>query len=215
MTTDDAQQPTPPATLDAPAILDETALGASPDLGLVISHLEDLTPVDGQQAGVRDEMLAFANTHPDALHRTCTDGHFTASALVVEEGSDRFIILFHTKLQKWLQPGGHVDGDANLAANALREAVEETGIAGLRVVAPAIDLDIHEVRPPKEAPHLHLDVRFVVLAPPGSVPVGNHESESLRWVTIDDLGELGADNGLIRLSARGLPVARSAQGITG
>lgn len=215
MTTDEERWPTPPATFDAPVILDEVALGASTDLELVISHLDGLTPVDEQQERVRNEMLAFANAHSDALHRSCVDGHFTASALVVEEGSDRFIILFHTKLQKWLQPGGHVDGDANLAANALREAIEETGISGLRVVVPAIDLDIHEVRPPKEAPHLHLDVRFVVLAPAGSVPVGNHESESLRWVTIGDLRDLGADNGLLRLSSRGLPVARSAQAISG
>jgi 8-oxo-dGTP pyrophosphatase MutT (NUDIX family) len=211
MTTGEQPRPTSPATIDAPVILDETSLGASADLARVITHLEELTPADEQQAGVRDDMLAFANAHPDALHRSCVEGHFTASALVVEEGSDQFIILFHTKLQKWLQPGGHVDGDANLAANALREASEETGIAGLRVVAPAIDLDIHEVRPPKEAPHLHLDVRFVVLAPAGSVPIGNHESESLRWVTLDGLEDLGADNGLVRLSTRGLPVARSAQ----
>ncbi|CAM8642701.1 MutT NTP pyrophosphohydrolases including oxidative damage repair enzymes [Acidimicrobiia bacterium] len=214
MTAGDSPRPTSSASIDAPLILNESALGESPDLAGVITHLEELTPADEQQASVRDDMLAFANAHPDALHRSCVDGHFTASALVVEEGSDRFIILFHTKLQKWLQPGGHVDGDANLAANALREATEETGISGLRVVVPAIDLDIHEVRPPKEAPHLHLDVRFVVLAPSGSVPIGNHESESLRWVTLDELAELGADNGLVRLSTRGLPVARSAQSIT-
>ena len=211
MTTDEPVSAPASATLDAPVILDDASLGSDPDLAVVIAHLESLEPVDDQQREVRDTMLAFAHAHPDALHRSCIEGHFTASALVVEERSNRFIILFHTKLQKWLQPGGHVDGDANLAANALREASEETGIEGLRVVMPAIDLDIHEVRPPREQPHLHLDVRFVALAPTGSVPIGNHESESLRWVTLDDLPGLGADNGLHRLSSRGLPVALRAQ----
>ena len=211
MNADEPVDASTPATLDAPVILDDDGLGSDPDLAAVVAHLESLDPVDDQQSEVRGTMLAFAHAHPDALHRSCIEGHFTASALVVEEGSDRFIILFHAKLQKWLQPGGHVDGDANLAANALREASEETGMEGLRVLMPAIDLDIHEVRPPQEQPHLHLDVRFVVLAPAGSVPVGNHESESLRWVTLDDLPGLGADNGLRRLASRGLPVALRAQ----
>ena len=148
----------------------------------------------------------FARAHSDALFRTCPEAHFTGSALVVEEGTERFILLFHTKLQKWLQPGGHVDGNANLSASALREAQEETGIEGLRVVRPAFDLDIHEVRPPNEPPHLHLDIRFLVLAPDGSVPVGNHESRELHWVTERELDDFDVDESVRRLVRQGLPL---------
>ena len=150
----------------------------------------------------------FARSHPDALHRASTEGHFTGSALVVDPSSGKVLVLLHAKLARWLQPGGHADGDANLAHVALREAEEETGIAGLAVVVPAVDLDIHEVRPPGEAPHLHLDVRYVVLAPPGPRPSGNHESHALRWVAPEELPELGADEGLVRLAAAGTAVAR-------
>ena len=152
----------------------------------------------------RDSILGLLDTGVDALDRTCRPGHLTGSALVVDPSDRRILVLFHTKLQRWLQPGGHADGDADLARVALREAVEETGIPGLRVVEPAVDLDVHRVEPPAEDAHDHHDVRFLVLAPPGSVPVGNHESEALRWVSEADLSSLGADAGLCRLARRAL-----------
>jgi 8-oxo-dGTP pyrophosphatase MutT (NUDIX family) len=190
----------------------DPALGGCPDLDSARSTLSAIRPPDSQQASVRLEMLAFLDAHPDALHRSCLEGHLTGSALVVDASASRVLLLFHRKLQRWLQPGGHVDGDANLAAAARREATEETGIEGLRVVVPPLDLDIHEVRPPAEAPHLHLDVRYLVLAPDGAVEKGNHESEALRWFTADDLvtagDELALDPGTVRLIERGLSVAR-------
>jgi len=152
----------------------------------------------------QDRILELLDTRADPLDRTCRPGHLTGSALVVDPSDRRILVLFHSKLRRWLQPGGHADGDADLARVALREAVEETGITGLRVVEPAVDLDVHIVDPPAEDPHEHHDVRFLVVAPPGAVPVGNHESEALRWVDAADLLSLGADRGLVRLAERAL-----------
>jgi len=153
----------------------------------------------------RVQVLELLDTHGAALaDRTCAPGHLTGSALVVEEGTGRMLVLFHRKLQRWLQPGGHADGDHELAGVALREASEETGIDGLRVVVPAIDLDIHEVdHGDALGTHLHLDLRFLVLAPEGSVPEGNHESEALRWVDLDELRQLADETGIMRLAAHG------------
>ncbi|MCD9623152.1 NUDIX hydrolase [Rhabdothermincola salaria] len=185
-----------------PQLLTADRLASSGELSSLVADLHRHEPADAGQARLRDQMLEFASANPDALHRSCAAGHFTGSALVLDPDSGRVLVLFHTKLRKWLQPGGHTDGEANLAATALREATEETGIDGLVVVAPPADLDIHEVRPPKEAAHLHLDVRYLVLAPSGARAVGNHESEALRWVAPVDLPALGADEGLIRLAER-------------
>lgn len=178
-------------------------LASSTALADALVHI-DTAIVPAAIEATRRQMLAFAAAHPDALLRTCAPGHFTGSALVVDPTTGRLLVLHHTKLQRWLQPGGHADGDANLAAVALREAAEETGIDGLRVALPAIDLDIHLVSPPREPAHHHYDVRFLVLAPPGARVSGNHESTALRWVALDELAGLGCDPGLVRMARTGL-----------
>ena len=80
---------------------------------------------------------------------------------------------------------------------------------GANHVLRGVDLDIHRVDPPAEDAHLHHDVRFVVLAPPGAVIDANHESEAQRWAGLECLDLLGADAGLRRLAANGLALARS------
>jgi 8-oxo-dGTP pyrophosphatase MutT (NUDIX family) len=175
----------------------------------LVSLLLSLDGLDPAQAEVRQTMLGFAAAHPDALHRSCSEGHFTGSALVVEQGTGRILMLFHTKLRKWLQPGGHTDGEATMAATALREATEESGIDALRVFTAPIDLDIHEVRPPAEPPHLHHDIRFLVLATRGALPIGNHESESIRWMRPEELPSLDVDESVLRLVRSGLATART------
>lgn len=156
------------------------------------------------------EILAFIDDHDDALHRTCLEGHLTGSALVVDAAREKVLVMLHAKLGLWLQPGGHADGEANLARVAFDEATEETGIEGLRVAWPPVDCDIHSIpERPGEPAHLHLDVRFVVLAPPGATAVANHESHGLRWVDLDGLNELAGDASLRRLARVGLAAAQA------
>lgn len=154
----------------------------------------------------RDRTLAFVDAHPDALHRSCAPGHLTGSALVVDPATERILLLFHAKVRRWLQPGGHADGDGNLAAVALREASEETGIEGLRVDPVPIDLDVHRFRSAKgdEPDHDHHDARFLVLTPPAAVVRTNHESEGARWVSLEQMDGLDVDRGTVRMARAGL-----------
>ena len=122
------------------------------------------------------------------------------------------LLVHHRKLGRWLQPGGHADGEADLFRVALREAREETGLVTFKTLPggdpPApLDLDIHEIPPHGGEPaHLHLDVRFLLVAAPGEVPRASEESAAVRWVPRERLGETSDEESLRRMERRGREV---------
>ena len=189
---------------------DAPELASSSDLAVTRAQLAAAQVAPGEPEDHRRFVDRFVQDHPDASVRSNQVGHLTGSALVVDAVGERTLLMLHRKLHRWFQPGGHADGDTNLAAVALREATEETGLEGLHVVVPAIDVDVHRVEPPSEAPHLHLDTRFLVIAPDQAEEVPNEESLALRWVGPGELDDLDPplDESTRRLVARGLAVAR-------
>ena len=161
----------------------------------------------GALAAVRARVLDLCDGTADPLDRGSLPDHLTASAVVVAPGRGA-LLLHHRKLRRWFQPGGHVDGDGNLLAAACREAAEETGMAGLRPVLPALDLDVHDVPYPDGSFHVHHDLRFLLLAAPDGEAAPNEESTGATWVTGDaDLDALDADASTRRLVHRGLAIA--------
>lgn len=193
---------------------DDPRLRSTTDLAEALAQLDRAALEDPEADGHRQHVLAFVAEHADAAERSCALGHLTGSALVVDASGTRTLLMLHRKLGRWFQPGGHADGDANLAAVALREATEETGIADLVVVVPAVDVDVHRVEPPHEPAHLHLDTRFLVIAPEAATEQGNEESLALRWITEADLDDLvpSVDASTRRLVRRGLQVAADLLG---
>ena len=142
----------------------------------------------------------------DPYGRGGNHGHFTGSAFVVSADGRRTALMHHRKLDRWLQPGGHADGDRDLRRVALREAEEEIGLTGLVAEPDIFDLDRHWIPDRAGEPgHWHYDVRFVVRATGEETLRGNGESRALAWRDIGGLvaGD-GIDTSLSRMARRWL-----------
>jgi 8-oxo-dGTP pyrophosphatase MutT (NUDIX family) len=152
------------------------------------------------------ERLQASRGGADPYSRERTTGHFTGSAWVVSADGQRTLLTHHRKLDRWLQPGGHADGDVDLARVALREAEEETGLRDLVVEEAIFDLDRHAI--PARGPdpeHWHFDVRFVVRATGSEDFVVSEESHALAWRGIADLlDEPHVDDSVRRMARKWL-----------
>jgi len=127
--------------------------------------------------------------HPRAYHRDHLPGHITGSAWVVNHERSKVLLLHHGKLNTWLQPGGHADGDENVLKVALRELEEETGLRPVNLLTPGIfDLDIHPIPERKDFPsHFHYDVRFLFEADEQDKIIVSEESFDVKWISFSKL----------------------------
>jgi 8-oxo-dGTP pyrophosphatase MutT (NUDIX family) len=163
------------------------------------------------EAATVGRFCAFVGHHPDCFERACQPGHVTASAWIVSHDHRRFLLTHHRKLGRWLQLGGHADGDPDVARVALREAREESGMSLFdQLVDPVgsagsalLDIDVHAIPArPGEPRHEHFDFRFLLAAKPGQPLRISDESTDLRWFSRDRMAEIGNEQSLLRLARK-------------
>jgi 8-oxo-dGTP pyrophosphatase MutT (NUDIX family) len=175
----------------------------------LLDELRAYVPADAREAAMRDRLVAFVARYAGAFERALLVGHVTASAWIVDPARTRALLTHHRKLGKWLQLGGHADGDPDVRRAALREAQEESGLRSLRFVSDAIyDVDVHAIPArPGEPAHDHYDVRFAFEADPDEPLTTSAESKELAWIPLDALAAYGADESVLRLARKtaGLP----------
>lgn len=180
--------------------------------------MSDLNPAQAQvlrlltdcpgaaDADVLELFRDLARLSPDCCERTFLAGHFTGSAWLVAADGLRVLLTHHRKLDRWLQLGGHADGDSDLARVALREAEEESGLSGLVVEPQPFDLDRHAIPARGHEPeHWHYDVRFVMRATGSEDFVVGEESLDLAWRDIAAIAlDAQADESLRRMARKWL-----------
>jgi 8-oxo-dGTP pyrophosphatase MutT (NUDIX family) len=165
-----------------------------------------------EERACAERIRALVRARADCFERSCPPGHVTGSAFVVSADLRRVLLVHHRKLDRWLQPGGHADGESDVARVALREAEEETGLTGLRFLGPdgapgepvPFDLDVHEIPArPGEPAHEHHDVRFLLAAAPGAEDArASAESHAVRWFPLAALDGPGVDASVLRMARK-------------
>ena len=182
-----------------------------PLLDLLEVHRHRWPEDDERVTLIRD----FVITHPDCFERSCVPGHITGSAWIVSADQRTVLLTHHRKLERWLQLGGHADGDPDPRQVALREAREESGLVRFDMLPGPegqlpLDLDIHTIPAHGREPmHLHYDIRFLLLAGPGQELRISDESHDLRWVPWNDLAQCTTEPSIQRMAARAQSLLRA------
>ncbi|GAB3785470.1 NUDIX hydrolase [Dyella agri] len=168
--------------------------------------LDDYLARHPEEGGVVADFEEFLTSDAAVFERSRLAGHFTGSAWLVSADGERVLLTHHRKLQRWLQLGGHADGDANLARVALREAEEESGLGELVVEPEIFDLDAHRIPARGNEPeHWHYDVRYVVRATGSEAFAVSEESLALAWKPVRGIVDNPqADTSLRRMARKWL-----------
>ncbi len=173
----------------------------------LIRELQAFMPYDAQERVDTQQTIAFlqATSAPDCFLRMHLSGHAVASALLLSPDCKKTLLTHHAFLDRWLQFGGHADGSPDMAETAVRETVEESGIADVKLLVPQIiDVEIQKIpdRPERGEPeHLHYDIRYLAQAMTEDFKV-SEESHNLRWFSYMELFNMNASSGLLRMAEK-------------
>jgi 8-oxo-dGTP pyrophosphatase MutT (NUDIX family) len=163
------------------------------------------------EGSIVDRIVALVEEHADCFERTCRPGHITGAAWIVSADRRRCLLTHHRKLDRWLQLGGHADGQTQVEEVALREAREESGMSDFDLLPIAggllpLDLDVHLIPARYDAAgkqiedaHEHHDVRFLLVAHAGQDVTTSDESHEVRWFTTEEVLRLTDEESVLRM----------------
>ncbi len=153
-----------------------------------------------------EQFIAFVKENDNCFDRDLKIGHVTGSAWVVNQDKTKVLLTHHKKLNKWLQLGGHADGNPDILSVALRETFEESGLEHVSPLTKEIfDLDIHPIpKIEKEEAHHHFDVRFALQTTGSEQFEVSDESHALAWLQIPHLGKINPDKSIQRMQRKWL-----------
>ena len=174
---------------------------ASEQRQALISALEAYQSDYAEELVFRDRFLRILGFE-NCFTRDLLEGHITGSAWIVNDTFTHAFMTHHAKLNKWLQPGGHADGDEHVGRVALKEALEETGMEGLKLYSTDIlDLDIHTIPERKGVPeHEHYDIRFMIVTSLKTPFQLSEESNELAWIPFEELeAATGGNKSILRM----------------
>jgi 8-oxo-dGTP pyrophosphatase MutT (NUDIX family) len=182
----------------------------------LLELLDRYRQVFPNEAGVVERICSLVEGHADCFERTCRPGHITGAAWIASADRRRFLLTHHRKLDRWLQLGGHADGQCSVDEVALREAREESGLTAfdffpiVGVLMP-FDVDVHRIPVRYDAEgriledaHEHYDIRFLLVAHAGQQVSASDESHEVGWFTPDEIRHLTDEESVLRMLRKAL-----------
>ena len=178
----------------------------------LLAGLAAFTPADEPERESLEKIRALVSSVSDPFTREVRD-HVTASAVVARPDGSAFLLVHHRRLDRWLQPGGHVEPeDASVFDAARREAEEETGVTSFAAPfgARVLDVDVHPIPATKKRPeHVHFDLRHLLTTTAEGSLAAPEEVRGVRWFSMDEaLAE--ADASLARALAKAAQALRKS-----
>jgi 8-oxo-dGTP pyrophosphatase MutT (NUDIX family) len=167
----------------------------------ILSLLKKHNPADPSERQMLAEAIRFIEENPDCFERSLLKGHVCGSAWVVNPERTHTLLMHHAKLNKWVQPGGHCDGDPDVLKVAIKEANEETGLPANPVSPGIFDIDNHLIPQKGGLPeHRHYDIRFLLEAKKEEdILPNNHEAFSVRWIRLEDVPAYNSTESILRM----------------
>jgi 8-oxo-dGTP pyrophosphatase MutT (NUDIX family) len=172
----------------------------------LLIKLREYHPSDPYEWKMHESLIRFVEAERDCFERSLQIGHITGSAWIIDRAREKTLLTHHNKLDRWLQLGGHADGDPDILRVALREAREESGLENIRPLSEAIfDVDVHPIPMRGNEPgHFHYDVRFMLEADADKPLVISSESKDLAWVPLADIARFTTEQSITRMAAKTL-----------
>jgi len=171
------------------------------------SLLEEYSPRIQEEKAFKARMINLINNYgEEVLSRELLHAHFTASVWLVNKNFSQVLLIKHAKLNKWLQPGGHADGDANLLRVAKKELEEETCLKSVQLECKGIfDIDIHEIPEKCKVPiHEHFDIRFAMSTDTPEKVFINKESLEYKWINLHEIEDFTQNESILRMAQKTL-----------
>jgi len=170
----------------------------------LLNDYESSSFITEEEKAPLKRLIKFVKENPNCFERSLLTGHLTGSAWIVDASGKKCLLTHHRKLDAWFQLGGHADGESDICQVAQKEAEEESGISELELIDKGIyDIDIHEIPQHKGVPkHTHYDIRFLLRAKEGAMPLCSSESKEVRWVEIGELSFLTKERSMNRLAEK-------------
>lgn len=171
---------------------------------LILGQLETYLNQYPDESAMLERYISFVNANMDCFERSLQIGHVTGSAWVVNRAGTHTLLTHHKKLNKWLQLGGHADGDADVLRVAKREVAEESGLVDVVPVGAGIfDVDIHLIPERKNEPeHYHYDARYALQVTGDEDYVVSDESHDLAWIEVAHLHERTTEESMLRMARK-------------